>query len=260
MAGAGTTATVGIPLSAGNYRVVATNTLSQCSSLVSVFTVNDVSVTPVITLSAVVDNSNCSGAASNGSITINVDGIAPGAGHTIQWYTGIGTGSIIAGETAATISNLAAGDYTVEVIDIASPGNTCSSIATFTVADDLPVYTIAAAAITVTDQTDCVANGSAQVTDILIDGVSNVGVGGFTFAWFDDAGAPLAGAGTTATVGIPLTAGNYRVVATNTLSQCSSVVSVFTVDDVSVTPVITLNAVVDNSNCSGAASNGSITI
>ena len=169
-----------------------------------------------------------------------VDGLAPGAGHTIQWYTGIGTGSIIAGETAATISNLGAGDYTVEVIDIASPGNTCSSIATFTVADDLPVYTIAAAAITVTDQTDCVANGSAQVTDILIDGVSNGGVGGFTFAWFDDAGAAMAGAGTTATVGIPLTAGNYRVVATNTLSQCSSLVSVFTVNDVSVTPVITL--------------------
>ena len=107
------------------------------------FTVGDNSVKPVITLSAVVDNSNCSGAASNGSITILVDGLAPGAGHTIQWYTGIGTGSIIGGETAATISNLAAGDYTVEVIDIASPGNTCSSIATFTVADDLPVYTIA---------------------------------------------------------------------------------------------------------------------
>ena len=164
------------------------------------------------------------------------------------------------GRNGSNDFKLAAGDYTVEVIDIASPGNTCSSIATFTVADDLPVYTIAAAAITVTDQTDCVANGSAQVTDILIDGVSNVGVGGFTFAWFDDAGAPLAGAGTTATVGIPLTAGNYRVVATNTLSQCSSVVSVFTVDDVSVTPVITLNAVVDNSNCTGAPADGSITI
>ena len=116
-------------------------------------------------------------------------------------------------------------------------GQHVSSIATFTVADDLPVYTIDAAAITVTDQTDCVANGSAQVTDILIDGVSNGGVGGFTFAWLDDAGTPLAGAGTTATVGIPLTAGNYRVVATNTLSQCSSLVSVFTVNDVSVTPV-----------------------
>ena len=40
---------------------------------------------------------------------------------------------------------LFSGTLTVEVIDILSPGNTCSSIATFTIADDLPVFTINAA-------------------------------------------------------------------------------------------------------------------
>ena len=126
--------------------------------------------------------------------------------------------------------------------------------------DDLPVYTVDAADITVTNQTDCVGNGSAQVTDILIDGLTNGGVAGFTFAWFDDAGAPIAGSGAGATVGVPLGAGNYRVLATNIASQCSSLVSVFTVDDLSVTPLIASSAIVDNSNCGGAASNGSITI
>ena len=122
---------VGVPLAAGNYRVVATNTTSLCSSSVALFTVNDVSVTPVITQNTITNNTNCTGAPSNGSITIDVNGGVPSAtDYTIQWYSGIGTSSPIVGATTATLSNLGAGDYTVEVTDILSPGNTCSSTAT----------------------------------------------------------------------------------------------------------------------------------
>ena len=189
-------AVVGVPLAAGNYRVVATNTTSQCSSSVTLFTVNDVSVTPVITQNTITNNTNCTGAPSNGSITIDVNGGVPSAtDFTIQWYSGIGTSTAIAAATTATLSNLGAGDYTVEVTDILSPGNTCSSTATFTIVDDLPVFTINSASITVGNQTDCVANGSAEVTDILIDGVSNSGTTGFTFEWFDDAGLSIDGPG-----------------------------------------------------------------
>ena len=187
---------------------MATSTTSLCSSTVAVFTVDDVSVTPVITQNTLINNTNCTGAPSNGTITIDVDGGAPAVtDFTIQWYTGIGTTSPIVGATAATLANLAAGDYTVEVTDILSPGNTCSSIATFTIVDDLPVFTIDAASITVTDQTDCVANGSAQITDVLIDGVSNGGTAGFTFEWFDDGGASIERAqGQRAVVGVALSA------------------------------------------------------
>ena len=182
---------------------MATSTTSLCSSTVAVFTVDDVSVTPVITQNTLINNTNCTGAPSNGSITIDVDGGAPAVtDFTIQWYTGIGTTSPIVGATAATLANLAAGDYTVEVTDILSPGNTCSSIATFTIVDDLPVFTIDRASITVTDQTDCVANGSAEVTDILIDGVSNGGTAGFTFEWFDDAEYRFDGPGAASVVGV----------------------------------------------------------
>ena len=104
------------------------------------------------------------------------------------------------------------------------------------------------------------ANGSAEVTDILIDGVSNGGTTGFTFEWFDDAGVSIDGPGASAIVGVSLAAGNYRVVATNTTSLCSSSVALFTVNDVSVTPVITQNTITNNTNCTGAPSNGSITI
>ena len=144
--------------------------------------------------------------------------------------------------------------------DILSPGNTCSSISTFTIVDDLPVFTINAASITVGNQTDCVANGSAEVTDILIDGVSNAGTTGFTFEWFDDAGVSIDGPGASDIVGVPLAAGTYRVVATNTTSLCSSSVTLFTVNDMSVTPVIAQNTITNNTNCTGASPNGSITI
>ena len=66
-------AIVGVSLAAGNYRVVATSTTSLCSSSVALFTVNDVSVTPVITQNTIINNTNCTGAPSNGSITIDVE-------------------------------------------------------------------------------------------------------------------------------------------------------------------------------------------
>ena len=255
------TANVGTPIGADDYFVKAINTTSNCSSPLVQFTVNDVSVKPAITQNALNNNVNCSGVTPTGSITIDVDGGVPAiTDFTIQWYTGVGTTSPIVGATTKTLSSLAAGDYTVEVTDILSPDNTCSSIATFTIADDLPVFTINNASITVTNQTDCVGNGSAEVTDILIDGVSNAGTTGFTFQWFDDAGVSIDGPGASAIVGVPLTAGNYRVAVTNTTSLCTSSVTLFTVNDVSVTPAITQNTLINNTNCSGAASNGSITI
>ena len=208
-------AAIGTLIGAGNYFVQATSGASNCSSSLVPFVVDDISVKPVIAISASTDNTNCGGAPANGSITITVDGAAPlAADFSIQWFTGADTSTPIAGATTAILSGLAAGSYTVEVIDILSPGNTCSSIATFVVIDNPAVYSINAASITVTNQSDCVANGSASITDVLIDGISNGGVAGFTFQWFDDAGVAIAGAGNAATIGVPLAAGNYRVLLT----------------------------------------------
>ncbi|MEJ7646246.1 MAG: gliding motility-associated C-terminal domain-containing protein [Chryseolinea sp.] len=254
-------AAIGTLISAGNYFVQTTSGASNCSSSLVPFTVDNISVKPVIAISASMDNSNCSGAAANGSITIDVNGAAPAAtDFSIQWFTGVGTSSPLPGATTATLSGLAAGSYTVEVIDILAPGNTCSSTATFVLTDDLPIYSISAASITITDQSDCVANGSASVTDVFIDGISNGGVAGFTFQWFDDAGLAIPGAGSASTIAIPLAAGNYRVLAANITSQCSSIVSLFTVDDIAVKPVITASTLTNNTNCTGVLANGSITI
>ena len=89
-----------------------------------------------------------------------MNGAVPAASdYTIQWFTGVGTAAPIAGETTATLSALASSDYTVQVTDILSPGSTCSSTATFFINNDLPLYSISAASISLSDQSDCVANG-----------------------------------------------------------------------------------------------------
>ena len=166
-------ATVGVPLAAGTYRVVATNTTSLCTSPVTLFTVNDVSVTPAITQNTIINNTNCSGATPNGSITIDVDGGVPAAvNFEIQWYSDIGTSSAIVGATVNIINPRGRRLHSRSDRHTFT-GLYVSSTATFTIIDDLPVFTINSALITVGNQTDCVGNGSAEVTDILINGVSN---------------------------------------------------------------------------------------
>jgi hypothetical protein len=92
---------------------------------------------------------------------------------------------------------------------------------------------------------------------VLIDGVPS-GFAGFNFEWQDTNGVAFDGPGAATTV--LLAAGDYRVKATSTASNCSSVVTPFTVDDVSVDPVITSSSLVDNTNCAGATPNGTISI
>ena len=260
IAGAGNGAAITVPLAAGDYFVLAHNTVSNCSSFLIPFEVNDISVKPLITVNATLDNTNCSGVSPDGSVTIDVNGAMPLAtDFTIQWLPKW-YGLAYNGATTATLAGLASSNYTVEVIDILSPGSTCSTIATFFVDEDLPEFSIDVASVAVTDQTDCVANGTATVTDVLIDGISNGGVAGFTFEWLDDAGLVIPGAGNSATPAIPLGAGNYRVLAINTASNCSSSFVQFSVDDISVKPVIAINALSDNSNCIGAPANGSVSI
>ena len=241
---------VGVALAAGNYRVIATNTTSLCSSAVTPFTIDDVSVTPVITQNTIINNTNCTGAPSNGSITIDVDGGAPAVtDFTIQWYTGIGTSSPIGGATTATLSNLTAGDYTVEVTDILSPGNTCSSIATFTIIDTQNSIVINDTDVTLTDNSDCLPiNGSATVTNIIFNGLPAGNTTGYTFEWLQSDLTPV-DPGNGPTVGVNLTANNYFVRATHVASNCVSPLTPFTIKDVTVIPVVVAVKDLDNIAC-----------
>src|SRR5690606_19217891 len=132
--GTGNAATVAVPLAAGNYFVQATNLTTSCKSPVTPFTIDDTHVNPAVTAATIVNNTNCTGAAPNGSVTINIGGVAPVAGQfNVEWFEGTGTatalgttvGSLV-GTSNITAQGLSAGTYTVRVTDLATPNNGCS--------------------------------------------------------------------------------------------------------------------------------------
>jgi len=244
------TASVGTAIGADTYFVKATNTASNCTSPLVQFTIQDVSVAPVITQNTLIDNTNCSGAPANGSITINVDGAVPAVtDYTIQWYTGVGTGSLIAGATTETLSNVGAGDYTVEVIDILSPGNTCSSVSVFSILDTPNNIGIDLSDISIADNSDCLPiNGSATVTNIILNGIKTGSTAGFTFEWLKS-DLTTVDPGNGPTVGIPLNAASYYVRTTQVASGCISASTPFEIKDVTTIPVVVAATDVDNVAC-----------
>ena len=175
--GSGTAATIGVPLAAGTYFVKATNTTTNCTSAITTFTINDTHVNPAVTAATTVNNTNCTGATPNGSVTINIGGVAPVAGqHNIEWFEGNGTtvtlgttvGSV-AGAVNQTAQNLKAGNYTVRVTDLVTPNTGCSTTTTFTITDTPAVVTIDNADIVLTHQSNCTpVNGLATVNEITV--------------------------------------------------------------------------------------------
>ena len=150
-------------------------------------------------------NTQCTGAVPNGSITIEIDGGASPANYLIEWFEGntigvpLGTSvstAVAGGVNGEAVTGLIAGNYTVRVTDQVNPDAGCETIAIFTITDDQPVISIAAADLTVNDQDNCSpVNGSAQVTDITVDGIPSGSTAGYTFQWFlNDGTTPVPGA------------------------------------------------------------------
>ena len=133
--GSGSAATIAVPLAAGNYFVQATNTATNCKSANTPFTINDTHVNPVVAAAATVNNTNCTGATPNGSITINIGGVAPAAGQfNVEWFEGNGTTTTlgttvgsVTGVSNITAQALSAGTYTVRVTDLVTPNTGCST-------------------------------------------------------------------------------------------------------------------------------------
>ncbi len=111
--------------------------------------------------------------------------------------------------------------YTVEVTNTT---NHCKSTGTFRINDDPYVISIPSADLTLTDLTDCApANGSAQVTDVLVDGVS---------VWRKQADSHSTGYSVISHPFLhcrphryhakPLDAGDYLATTLNTASNCES--------------------------------------
>ena len=207
---------------AGNYSVVATNSAGSTTSATAVLTVNAAATAPAITTQPA-SQTVAPGAAASFSVTASGNP-AP----TFQWQKG---GVNIVGATSATyaIASVGAGDAgNYAVVATNSAGSTTSATAVLTVST-------ATTAPTITPQpaSQTVASGTAASFSVTASGNPTP-----TYQW-QKGGVNIAGA-TSATYSIASVvagdAGNYAVVATNSVGNATSNSAALTVSATPTTP------------------------
>lgn len=180
----GTTATVG-SLSAGNYTATVTDA-NNCSAN-SIITITEPAT--ALTATTTIVNVTCNGGA-DGSITAIPSGGT--SGYSFFWTFN--------GSTAATLSGLAAGNYTFIVTD----ANGCTFTNTVAVTEPLPL-----SLVPFSNSSTCgLANGSGSVS-------ASGGAGGYTYVW-----SPNVSSTNTA---INILAGSYLVYVTDAVGCMDSV-------------------------------------
>lgn len=242
-------------INAGDYTVTGTKsggTGSGCVTSPFAVTILDLLQRPAVDLFAL-SNFACN-TNFNGEISATItEGTTPGitAGYSYQWFTGLNStapADIIAGATTNAITNRQHGDYTVQVIDVASPGLGCQSVAT------TPINFAETDFVTTVDstpQTLCAPtqDGSLAVVTITesIEGTTTtytMSVPGdrtrFDFQWFDEVPSPITAVVNGANTLTNRLAGTYHVQVTNPLG-CSSIAESIIVEDETLDPIVTLD-------------------
>ena len=233
------------------YTVVVINKSNGCQTTATA-EVADAQAKPIITLDPT-DNQIC-GPGKNGSMlvqSITYKGNPFVGAHTYQWFNGVGTGSPNNSSTTATLSGLAAGDYSATVTLTAT--GCVSDFASEEVEDDLSLPTILT---TPTASTNCSggnANGSISAA-VDIAGVPTTT--GFNFQWYQgidittDPQVPNTPNNGNTFNTIRLQGGqNFTVEVTNPTTGCTNTATVL-LDDDSEVPVITPLQFSPNLNCS----------
>ncbi|MFN8287297.1 MAG: T9SS type A sorting domain-containing protein [Chitinophagales bacterium] len=200
-------------VAAGSYTVTVVD--GSCSTSATVF----VSSTGGPTVSATSTSVSCNGGA-NGGANANATGGTPN--YTYTWSNG---------GNAASISNVAAGTYTVTVSD----ANNCLSTASVTVNEPTAVTSNA----TATTQVSCHGGANGAVT-----ANGNGGTGTLTYAWSNS--------GNTAAL-TNVAAGNYCVTVTDA-NSCSTSSCVTLSDPTAVTVTVSSTNVLCNGGSTGSAS------
>lgn len=220
--------TTSVPMVAGAYTFVATcigpagNNLVGCKSVPFEAIIKQNTTNPTIAETSQNQNTNCSGVASNGSITVSIDGGASPNNYSIKWFEGASASAPPLGTTTGApggingevAQNIKGGTYTVLVTNNATG---CFQTTTYAIFDNPPTISLSSANLTVTPQTLCnAANGSAQVNSVNENGTV-VGLANYTFQWFDASMNLLPG---TTNAQNPLGAGTYFVQIKNIVNNC----------------------------------------
>lgn len=238
-------------LTAGNYTVVAKEKSSGCSSNPITLTVNDLTSVPVINVSLDQEQTSCDPANPNGAVSALADGTT--SGYDFEWFEGQNTLDANLIGNAASLTNLAAGFYTVRATNTSDPNSqNCSSTAEIEVTETLTFPTNING--NVTDQTFCVnPNGSITAN---VDGATS----GYTFYWYDgNIGSPdINNPDFTGTSYGSLLAGDYTLIVQNNNTLCTSDPEVFTVTDQTSTPVVALASSSELTYCDSP--NGAISV
>ncbi|HEY9044930.1 MAG TPA: VCBS repeat-containing protein, partial [Ohtaekwangia sp.] len=141
-------------LTAGSYLITATDKNTGCISPSVLVTVKSKAIQQV-TASVTAQQTSCT--TPNGKATANINGVT--AGYTWKWFKGNNTLPANQVGTAAAVSGLAAGVYTVEATDAAG----CTDTETVTIVDNIVIPTVSASVVS--HQTNCSPiNGSVTAT------------------------------------------------------------------------------------------------
>ncbi|MEQ9425954.1 MAG: hypothetical protein RJQ09_16130, partial [Cyclobacteriaceae bacterium] len=274
-------------LPAGTYEVFGT--IDGCLTPTIQVEIEDQTEDPQITASVVAQDTSCDPTANEGNaiLTFTIDNAQANTRYDYQWYVGIdnnGTaltdGTTIMGSNGflmdanvnnytATLMGVAGGanvNYTLEVIDMTDPNNTCNILVTLPVADESPIIFVADGDRTLTHNDDCDPDfdGSIQITDLTVNN-SSLGddLTGYTFTWstvsggFDINDATLASTnnGTNNEIS-DLSAGTYQVVVQNTNLQCTETFQ-YVINNESTNPEIVFYQRADDDFCANGGINGS---
>ena len=200
----------------GTYAITATDLATNCSNVISLVIGNDCNTacddTPVITITGV--DASCGNA--DGSAVVALT-----SGSSQYMYTW--TNSVSSTETA---SNLAAGEYSVTVVDINNPS--CRAVATVMINDS------GATPITIANNVSASCNNA--------DGMVTLSPADLDYQWSDNQSGAIRD---------NLTAGTYTVMGTNA-EGCVATISVVVTEDCGGCTLPEVTATITNTNCGSA--------
>lgn len=258
-----------IDLDTGYYQVVITDINTQCvANQQPIVQVTDATILPTALLAELNPQTSCDPTNPNGAMqaAVEVNGIPQDpANFTFEWFKGDNTlppnlHTNVSGVNGSTAEGVSGGGvfYTVKV----TSANNCSDTEKLILSENVnvPVVTLSAVDNTICDPLLASSNYNGSVSaSVTFDGVAVTDFTNYAFTWHE-------GSQTTDPI-IPNTTpalterngGYYTLVVERTDLYCTSSPETAEIEDATVLPTITANAV-PSTNCDPASANGSVQV